>query len=229
MPWCPKCKYEYREGIKICADCGCELVDVEDLKDLESKTAALDDVMEAVDETDAFPEWEDEDEAEAEGAAFSMEQYVDSSERAEENRSSGWMLSFIGGIGLIVVILGICGIIPLRLGNPYLFYGVLCLLFFVFLIMGILSIRNAKVFAGKAESENGLKTAIREWYQNNLTGSEIDQAIGDLDGLTEEVRYFKRVQKIKDKLNHQFMNLDQPFLEHFIDDEIYDALYQEKM
>lgn len=26
MPYCPKCKNEYREGIKVCADCGCELV-----------------------------------------------------------------------------------------------------------------------------------------------------------------------------------------------------------
>ena len=32
--WCPKCKYEYREGIKVCADCGCELVEsLDDVKD----------------------------------------------------------------------------------------------------------------------------------------------------------------------------------------------------
>ncbi len=27
MPWCPKCKNEYREGITVCADCGTPLVD----------------------------------------------------------------------------------------------------------------------------------------------------------------------------------------------------------
>jgi len=27
MPWCPKCKNEYREGIVVCADCNVELVD----------------------------------------------------------------------------------------------------------------------------------------------------------------------------------------------------------
>jgi len=27
MPWCPKCREEYREGFKICSDCGTELVD----------------------------------------------------------------------------------------------------------------------------------------------------------------------------------------------------------
>lgn len=25
--WCPNCKYEYREGIRVCADCGSELVE----------------------------------------------------------------------------------------------------------------------------------------------------------------------------------------------------------
>lgn len=27
MPWCPVCKNEYTEGVKVCADCGAELVD----------------------------------------------------------------------------------------------------------------------------------------------------------------------------------------------------------
>lgn len=27
MPWCPKCRNEYREGILVCADCGADLVD----------------------------------------------------------------------------------------------------------------------------------------------------------------------------------------------------------
>lgn len=26
MPWCPNCKTEYREGIKVCADCGAALI-----------------------------------------------------------------------------------------------------------------------------------------------------------------------------------------------------------
>ena len=29
MPWCPKCKTEYREGFAVCADCGSELVSEE--------------------------------------------------------------------------------------------------------------------------------------------------------------------------------------------------------
>ena len=26
MPWCPKCKNEYKDGFTVCADCGTELV-----------------------------------------------------------------------------------------------------------------------------------------------------------------------------------------------------------
>lgn len=35
MPWCPKCKNEYREGITVCADCGTPLV--EDISAIENE------------------------------------------------------------------------------------------------------------------------------------------------------------------------------------------------
>ena len=37
MPWCPKCKTEYREGFRVCADCGGELVDEEQFREMEEK------------------------------------------------------------------------------------------------------------------------------------------------------------------------------------------------
>ena len=27
MAWCPSCKSEYKEGVTVCTDCNCELVD----------------------------------------------------------------------------------------------------------------------------------------------------------------------------------------------------------
>ena len=40
MPWCPKCRNEYREGFTVCADCGVELVDKLGEKE-ESKSSLL--------------------------------------------------------------------------------------------------------------------------------------------------------------------------------------------
>ena len=37
MAWCPKCKNEYRPGIRVCADCGVELVD----RDVEDELIPL--------------------------------------------------------------------------------------------------------------------------------------------------------------------------------------------
>lgn len=39
MPWCPKCKMEYRKGVSVCADCGTPLV--EEVKEEEELVAVL--------------------------------------------------------------------------------------------------------------------------------------------------------------------------------------------
>lgn len=163
-----------------------------------------------------------------EKAAERVAVYSSSTERAEENRSSAWTLLGVGTVGLVAMILGMLGVIPLKLGNPYMFYGVMSAVFLLFIVMGFVSMKNAKLFAKKAESENSLKDTIKKWYQENLAADVIDADLGETEDMPEEMLYFKRIQIIKDKLNHQFMNLDQVFLEHFIDEEVYDYIYAEK-
>lgn len=290
MPWCPKCKSEYREGFTVCADCGCELVEEEQLDERVSLTFGDEDQMKVLeaflkvnqiqgvelrrDDSDGLCELlvdsrskqkavglmqifmvqeshrasrmaEDErrnaegqsdgseaeeqlKEAVAARRAFgSSSLYQDSSQRADENRSSAWVLLAVGAVGLMVVVLGILGILPLRLGNPYLFYGVMGAIFVLFLVSGVVSMKNARIFAGKAESENSLRSTMLAWCRQNFDGQEIDREIG-LDGDSEEVRYFNRTAYLREKLNHQFVNLDQDFLEQFIDDQVYGMVFEEK-
>ncbi len=52
MPWCPKCKNEYREGITICSDCNVELVD--DLSEVVSDSRSLVFTTEHKEKTDDF-------------------------------------------------------------------------------------------------------------------------------------------------------------------------------
>lgn len=287
MPWCPKCKSEYREGFTVCADCGCELVEEEQVDERVTLTFGDEDQMKALeaflksnqilgvelkrDESDGLcellvdrkskqkalsvlqvfiiqenhraeeerrtaGEQFDEEEAEeqlreaatARRAFGSSSLYQDSSQRADENRSSAWVLLFVGILGLAAVMLGIMGILPLNLGNPYLFYGVMGAIFVLFVVAGVVSMKNAKIFAGKAESENSLRSTMLDWCRQNFDGQAIDREIGIGDD-SEEVRYFNRTAYLREKLNHQFVNLDQNFLDQFIDDQVYGMVFEEKV
>lgn len=288
MPWCPKCKNEYVNGIKVCTDCGCELVEtlecfclltfgdeeqmtalkefltaggiknvrlqydeaekVYDLQveEAEQKKATdllrlflirenerLGEQQEIDAQEEADSELEDDSDSEVrveKGAAKAAvpQGYQDSAERAEENRSSAGMLLFAGAAGLVVVALGIAGIIPFRLGNAYLFYGVLSAVFILFIVMGVISVKNAKIFAKKAESESNLQEILLKWCKENMQADAIDAQIGKTQEDTEETLYFRRCEQVRGMLNHQFMNLDQAFLDHFIDEKVYDMIFSER-
>ena len=152
--------------------------------------------------------------------------YEDSAERASDNRSSAWMLLIIGVIGIIVMILGVAGVLPLNMSRNFLFYGVMTVFFIIFIISGVVSMKNAKFFEKKAESENSLRDTLVEWCRQNLHAEEIDRQIGATQNTPVEMLYFRRFEFIKFRLNHQFVNLDQGFLDKFIDDYVYDEIFE---
>jgi len=154
--------------------------------------------------------------------------YEDSAERASDNRSSAWILLIVGVIGIIVLALGLAGVLPLPMKSNFLFYGVMAVFFIIFIVSGIVSMKNAKYFEGKAESENSLRNTLVEWCKENLSAEEIDKMIGATPGTSIEMLYFKRFGYIKFRLNNQFMNLDQGFLDKFIDDYVYDEIFDEE-
>ena len=294
MPWCPKCKSEYREGFTVCVDCGCQLVDEEQAAALIPLTFGEREQMEALEEfliysgiqnVELVPDEADgqtqlqvsreefekaaaavrmfliqeqgrmsesgeaekgrEDDDKEETAGFGVQIaderlreasiarrtfrgssfYEDSSQRAIENLSSAWILLIVGILGLILVVLGVMEVIPLRLGNPYLFYGVMIAVFLLFVVAGAMSMKSAKLFARKAESENSLRSTMLDWCRENLKADEIDQEVS-ADSTPEEVLYFSRTFYIKEKLNHQFVNLDQDFLDRFVDDHVYGMVFE---
>ena len=276
MPWCPNCKNEYREGITVCADCGCVLVEKQELDKQVSlifgeetqmtslkeflEFNGIEDVVMHFDEREQVHELfvkekdfkaasgiarvflEQENQNIAEGERYTDEGaqekdsetqsfagnsavYKRNADKAEDNRSSAWTLLVVGGAGMFIMILGIMGILPLSIGNPYMFYGVMSAVFLLFMVMGVVSMKNAKIFEKKAESENTLREALEKWCRDNLRAEEIDRELGNISAEKEEVLYFKRYEKLKEKLNHQFMNLDQAFLDNFIDETVYDMVF----
>ena len=153
--------------------------------------------------------------------------YMNSGAKAEENRSSAWVLLVVGILGMVVMILGITGVLPLNIGNPYMFYGVMSAVFILFIVMGVVSMRNAKIFEKKAESENSLVDTLLKWSDENLTAEKIDAQIENAQDMPEEALYYKRFEVIRGQMNHQFMNLDQQMLENLIDTKIYEQIFPE--
>ena len=171
--------------------------------------------------------------------------YLENGIRARENRSSAWALLIVGGAGMLCAILGIVGILPIGLGNPYLFYGVMMAVALLFLVMGVLSMKSARIFSERAKVEGTLLETVEKWCMENLTAESVDAAlwaegldadtVSDVEGPDampqeeqsgrKETLYFQRAEYLKEQINSQFMNLDQRLLERFIDEDLYGKIF----
>lgn len=298
---CPKCRNEYRDGITVCADCGCQLVPEKEivnrtalifgaqeelsrlkeyleyngLRDMEivydEKEAVYELLINEKDKQKAVklgsvymqqeqvrqaeeavraqeekarreaekpqPQWfnvgteEQEEEQKvspkAQPLRRSSQGYQNKSEQAAENRSSAWTLLIVGGLGLVALVLLLAGVFPLQLrgSNRYMIGGIMGALFVIFIVMGFVSLKNSKQYAREADSENSLKSTMEKWCRENLEGDRVDASL-QLSTVPEEEWYFRRVALLKAVLNRQFVNLDQDFLDHFVDD-MYDTIFPE--
>ena len=137
------------------------------------------------------------------------------------------MLMGVGGAGLLADIAVFFDILPLpaNLFSKYLTCGVMGALFLLFVVMGAVALRDAKLFTKKAETDVGISTQIREWCKTELTAEVIDNELPTSEELSDEEKYFCRVDTMKKRLTDKFMHLDEDFLEHLID-ELYDERFE---
>lgn len=160
-------------------------------------------------------------------AMLGFSDYTSNAKKAEDNKSAAYALLGVGVLGIVFVVLGFLDVLPFHPGNRYLLYGVLGAMFALFFVMGCISLKNAKGFEKKAITENTLTDTIKEWCVANLTKDMIDSSF-QTAGKSEEELYFYRASFMKKRLNTQFMNLDQAFIESFIDDVLYDLVFGEQ-
>lgn len=253
MAWCPKCKCEYVDGITKCADCGCELVgslDAEDRMsdwdreiaarakammlheqgaDLKEQQNTCDEVFADTDNSEKRNEEDGSLKKEVNEAAAYRGRYVNHAERAEENRTSAYVLLTVGGIGFVFIILYFFDLLPIHrlLGNKYMVSGVMGALFLLFFIMGIVSLRNSKVLAKKAKKENNLTEQIKKWCMENLIKESVDEKLSFDEDMPEELKYFPRFELMKAMVNRQFTNLDEAYLDRLMD-ELYPEIFEDE-
>ena len=175
--------------------------------------------------------------AEAMKAAFEFDEpeerpayvthYVNNEEKAEENKSSGYTLLIVGTMGLIFVILFFFDLLPIQLAvNKYMVSGVMGAMFVLFIVMGIVSMKNFKTFSQNAKKENNLTREIKKWCTESMTKEQIDASLS-LEEEAEEIKYFKRTDKMKAMIQNQFMNLDESYLDRLID-EVYPEIFEDE-
>lgn len=240
MSWCPECKSEYVEGIEECADCDltlvAELPAEEEVQNKDVDEAAF---MEFIKKASTGDELHPEDESPEElreklkeAAAHEMaahmrtqpaQVYRKHHERAEEHRSSAYTLIVVGGLGIVAIVLFFFDLLPFQMFgfSKYMISGVMGVLFILFLVMGLISIKNSRVLAVKAGKENNLTKEIKNWCITNLSAEDIDAKIfaeHEHEELSDEVKYFYRFEKMQEMLNNQFVNLEEGYLDHLIDE-----------
>lgn len=230
MPWCPVCKNEYREGIERCAECKVELADhLEDEREQSAKRKEQE-KMAAVQALLAAENAESDQEEIPEKVPV-YHAYQNSAAKAEDNRSSAYTLLFVGIVGFIIVLLIFVGVIPFYRSagtTKYLVCGVMGALFVLFIVFGIVSMRNSKILFIKAESEDSLLSEMTKWCREHLSAQQIDDELSAEEAweqMAEEQKYFKRTDKMKKSISDKFMNLDEALLEHFVD-EYYQELFE---
>ena len=244
--WCPKCKNEYREGITVCADCGCELVeDLSAVNDLSEENQYI----EADEFTDIEYEFGDgdadvsgqsasDDEAvnaygneasEQESPKSASAAYVPKRTKYEDNKSSALTFLLIGGVGLVLVILHVAGVINFNLStfSKLLTNVVMGALFIIFLIVGIISAKNCSRYKKEAAAEEAFTEQVRSSFHELYTAEGIDNACCLDDQMTSYDVWNLRYHYIQNQLTDKYPELAEDYLE-YITDKLYNELYEEQ-
>lgn len=231
MAWCPKCKYEFKEGISVCTDCGSKLVDDLSLVSEVNIVSNIENIdpqylQKLASEFELKMDEEDYSDIPNPEHINKSGVYVNNAEKAEENRASAYALISVGLIGGILITLFFLDVLPMNLPkfNKYMITGVMGAMFILFIVMGFVSLRNFKIFKNNATNENKLSDEIRNWCMTNFNKDNIDEKF-DFNNVAEELKYFQRFKYLKDNINSQFMNLDEAYVDRLVD-ELYSDIFE---
>ena len=89
---------------------------------------------------------------------------------------------------------------------------------------GVYEGASYKKHATQAVAESQLKEELVKYCQERLNRELIDQTASVLETESDETAYFKRSAAMKQLISENFLNLDEEYLDHFID-EMYGQIY----
>jgi hypothetical protein len=148
--------------------------------------------------------------------------------KAEDFKSSAYTLLIVGIVGIIALILLDLDLLPIRFTAsgkvmPNIVMGIL---FLIFIVTGISSLKSSKQLEKEAIDEDTLTDRIKTWVKDNVTADSIKEGVYFEDGTPDEMKYFKYSEVLKSKISGEFGNLNDSFLES-LSDEIYSELFED--
>lgn len=212
MPWCPVCKNEYIEGKTHCPDCDVDLVE------------ELVEEPEAPEQESYKPTPEEvADMAARRAAAAHMNTYVSARNRHSETKSSAWTFLLIGSAGFLIITLALLGVIhlPLNMFSLAIMEG----MFILFLIIALISFKNAMKMLDDISREDTLEARIQDWAKEHLT---VDELTKDVDeNTTEEMKYFMVSELIRERIMCTFPEVDDAYAEE-LTENYYNRLFSQE-
>lgn len=221
MAWCPKCRNEYVEGITFCKDCNVMLVDSLEEYDKALMEEQLNYQPQII--TGEIPDYDEEKEPKANSLLAKSSIYIKKEDKYKDTLSSAYTLLIVGFGGLALLLLVVTDIINLNLQAPgkYITYSGIALMLIVFIIIGFASLKSSKRLAKEADSENQLTEDILIWFNKNITYDLLENGV--TEEMMDEIKYFKRINNIKQIINKAYGELNEGYLDKLAED-----IYQNK-
>ena len=217
--WCPECKNEYVAGIVRCPDCGVDLVESLSISEDKSKYSP-----------DAFSP-DDMEELSAASTVRAAEggrgdtppltahshAYRSKASQTEDMKSTAYTFTGVGIIGLVLLVLFFCGVLPIHItGAARILTGlVMGIMFVIFLWIGIRSFGQIKQLKDATATEDALQDEILKWFLDTYRADVIDQSVDN--DQPEEALYFSRYEVMEKLLLHQYPSLSESFTDHMIE------------
>ncbi len=147
--------------------------------------------------------------------------YVKKEEQYKDLKSSAFTFILVSVLGIAVLILNAAGIIKIFAGLlPYLVMGAL---FLAFLYVGFSSYRKARKVEKEIAEENNLTRDINDWLSQNVTAGQLDTLTDPNE--TEEVRFFHKLEKMKEMIIAEFGELNDSYLD-LLTEEYYNTHFE---
>lgn len=150
--------------------------------------------------------------------------YVSAKDKYSDVHSSGSSLLIVGFIGLIILVLDLTGIyrFPFSGTSRILFLGTMGIVFILFLVSGIVSLRKAKALSSMISRETDLEKEIMAYITEKLDLSPAGNSIDE--NASDEEKYLVRVEYIKGMVKKAYPDVDEAFIEHIVE-MIYDDIF----